>query len=247
MRRYLQALVTLGVCVTAAPAAVPRAQTSVSPGVEAVPLVLPARRPPDARPAGPPDLPAGLERITPLTITAALRRVATGGRPQTVQQTITRTVDRIHLATSDKREWLFERNPVDPRRVSGLLVEHTARTIVMYAESDLRVGLGLRGWGDVLSLGFDPGLLNRLTPSGRTRTLGGIEFAHYAGTSRAQEVWWSAAQGFASSFVITDAAVTTTVSVERVSRDFNASVLEAPSVRFPSYRLIDLTEWQEHR
>jgi hypothetical protein len=239
----------LGLCVVAIPVAVSTAQKPSATTDEAVALVLPTRRPPDAPPIGPPELPPAVERIPPLTLSAVTRRVPSRGRPQTLQQTITRTIDRVHVARGDKREWLFERNTIDPRRVSGLLVDHTTHTIVIYEESDLRLALGIRGWADVLCLGFDPGLLRDLTRSGKTRDIGGVQFAHYAGARDRDhdEVWWSDAHAFASRVINRDATAVTTFAVERVSQRVDLALLEPSPARFPSYRLVDLAEWLEHR
>lgn len=122
-------------------------------------LALPTRRVPDAPPGAPPSLPPGAERITPLTIEAIVRRQPSSGSAQTLPQTISRTADRIHIAADSRREWLFERNPRDPRRVSAALIEHTSQAIVLYEESDLRMMLGIRGWADVLALGSESELL----------------------------------------------------------------------------------------
>jgi hypothetical protein len=185
-----------------------------------------------------------------LTLTAVTRRVPTTGGPQTFRHTITRTATRIHVAKDDGREWLFERNAVDPRRVTGFLVEHGSRAIVVYEESDLRLSLGIRGWADVLSFGFDPGVLERLTPTEQTRVIAGIGFVHYTlrgHRDSGQDVWWSEEQGLASSFTSRDAAMVTTFSIERIVGDVDQSLIWPPSSRFPTYRVADLAAWLEHR
>ena len=53
--------------------------------------------------------------------------------------------------TSGQREWLFERNRIDTRRVTASVVEHAEKTIVLYGESDVRNLLGLNGWAEVLA------------------------------------------------------------------------------------------------
>jgi len=135
------------------------AQQSNTPAGEAWMLALPTRRTPDAPPGPPPNLPEGAEGIAPLTIQAIVRRHTTSGASETLRQTISRTADRIHVAADNGREWLFERNPRDPRRVSAALVEHASQAIVRYEESDLRMTLGIRGWSDVLALGGESDLL----------------------------------------------------------------------------------------
>jgi hypothetical protein len=64
---------------------------------------------------------------------------------------VLRTVNRILVSTRE-REWLFERNSIDPRRVAATVVEHADKTVVIYGESDVRNLLGLNGWAEVLAL-----------------------------------------------------------------------------------------------
>jgi hypothetical protein len=237
------------ICLAAVAIDVVAAQRSAARD-ETTTLTLPTRRAPDMPPAGPPALPPAVDRVRPLTLAAVTRRAPATGRPHTLRQTITRTATRIHVAKDDGREWLFERNTVDPQRVTGFLVEHGSRAIVIYEESDLRIGLGIGGWADVLSFGFDPGVLKRLRPTEETRDIGGIPFMHYTLRGHRdsdQDVWWSEEQGFASSVTIRDAATVTTFSIERIIRDVDPSLLRSPSSRFPTYRVVDLAAWLEHR
>jgi hypothetical protein len=118
-------------------------------------LTEPKRRAADAALAPPPPLPADAETISPATLDIIVRPRADAERRSQVRETISRTVDRIHLKGHDGREWLFERNPLDPRRVSATVIQHAAKTLVLYEETDLRIMLGIRGWADVLALGFD--------------------------------------------------------------------------------------------
>ena len=53
------------------------------------------------------------------------------------------------------------RNSVDPRRVSGMLIDHASRSIVVHEESDLRSRLGIDGWAEALLLGLDPAVVLR--------------------------------------------------------------------------------------
>ena len=91
---------------------------ATSPDVLAV--VRPTRRAPDAPPKPAPELPTGAQQLTPLTLHVVIAQTAGGGRALTERQTVSRTTTQVHIAMSG-REWLFERNPVDPRRVSGML------------------------------------------------------------------------------------------------------------------------------
>jgi hypothetical protein len=224
------------------------AQHVAASGDEALALFPPARREADAPPEGPPDLPPGAERVTPVTVQAVIHRQLFTGEARTLRQTVHRTVDRVYVESSAGREWLFERNVRDPRRVFGWAIDHTARVIVVYDESDLRAALGLRGWFGVFTMGFDPGSLADMKASGRTRSLERIAFAHYtAGREDAalREVWWSDDQILPSEFVTADASGSTRFSLESVRIGVDAALLEAPPTRFPTYRVFELADWLE--
>lgn len=165
-----------------------------------------------------------------------------------VRQTVSRTRDRIHIAGGGGREWLFERNVVDPRRVSGLLMDHRTRTIVLHEESELRNMLGVNGWADVLLLGLDASALHGLEPTGHTRTMAGLRFVKQSTEQKnvpISEVWWNQDQALPSASVIVDATGSTRVSVERLRAGVNADLLRSPSSRFPDYKVVDLAEWLE--
>jgi hypothetical protein len=223
-------------------------QQSDTSGDEAVVLFLPARREADPPPAGPPELPPGAEQVTPVTVEGLIRRQPLEGGAQTVRQTITRSADRVHVAASAGREWLFERNVRDPRRVFGWAIDHASRVIVVYDESDLRTVLGLHGWASVFTMGFDLESLAGLKRSGQSRTIEGIAFTHYAAdreNAAIREVWWSDDQIFPCEFVTADAAGSTRFTVESVRVGVDATLLQAPPSRFPTYRIFELAEWLE--
>jgi hypothetical protein len=223
-------------------------QQPVTDPDETLALVLPARREPDAPPEGPRELPPGADRVIPVTVEALIRREPLVGRARRERQTITRSAERVHIASSDGSEWLFERNVRDPRRVFGSRVNHASRAIVVYDESDLRTALGLLGWASVLTMGFDPESLSELRRSGESRTLGGIAFSQYVSDredASIPEVWWSDEQIFPSEFVAADAAGTTRFSVENVRVGADEALLQAPASRFPSYRVFELADWLE--
>lgn len=208
-------------------------------------LVRPTRRAPDAPLAQPPELPPAGEHITPLTLELVSRHQPGKGHTYTVRQTVSRTLDRIHIVVGDGREWLFERNAVDPRRVSGLLIVHARRMIVLHEESDLRNRLGVNGWADVLMLGLDPNVLRQLKPTRQTRTINGIRFvkqAPHEANAGVSDVWWSEEHTLPSAFVISHGAGSTRVSVERLRAGVTADLLRSPSSRFPTYKMIDLAE-----
>ncbi len=229
-------------------AAASRPQQPVTDHDEPRALVLPTRREPDAPPEGPRELPPGADRVIPVTVEALIRREPLVGRAQSARQTITRSAERVHIASSDGSEWLFQRNVRDPRRVFGSLVNHVSRAVVVYDESDLRTALGLRGWASVLTMGFDPESLTGLRRSGESRTLGGVTFSQYVSDredASTREVWWSDDQIFPSDFVAADATGTTRFSVESVRLGADEALLQAPASRFPAYRVFELADWLE--
>jgi hypothetical protein len=229
-------------------ALVSAAQQLATSGDEAVVPLLPTRREADAPPEGAPDLPPGAEGVTPVTVQAVLHRQPLAGEARTMRQTVHRTADRIHVASSAGWEWLFERNVRDPRRLFAWAIDHAARVIVVYDESDLRAALGLRGWASVLTMGFDPELLADLKASGRTRSLEGIAFAHYAADredAAIREVWWSEEQVFPCELATADAAGSTRFTVESLRIGVDSALLKAPPTRFPAYRVFELADWLE--
>lgn len=217
-----------------------------SNGVESV-LTIPTRRTPDSSPALPPELPKGVDRITPLTIDVVVQRRPASGAPQILRQTIVRTADRIHIMVGE-REWLFERNPRDPRRALASAVEHRSKTIVRYEETDLRMTMGIRGWVDVLSLGFDIDWLAASTRTEDVKVQDGIRFARYAANgphAPARDLWWCEEQVLPSRFTVGDKSGNTEFAIERVRSGVDPSRLAPPEGRFPTYRVVGLADWLE--
>ena len=191
-RRIGCGLIVVAVIAAIATTTPVSAQTKAPEGWQ---LTIPTRRVTNAEPVGPPSLPASADSIAATTVELIVSRRVVTGRPSIIRHTVSRTADRIHIVGSDRREWLFERNPIDRRRVSATLVEHAAEAIILYAESDLRMTLGIRGWADVLAFGFDLESLNGYKRTADVRTLAGIQFARYVTDTKAApiaEVWPSA-------------------------------------------------------
>ena len=92
---------------------------------------------------------------------------ADGGTTRRLRQEVSRSRTRVHLSRSDNTEWLFVQNPVDPRRVSGVLIRHADKVVIAYEESDLRNWMGIRGWADIIRMAQD-------TPRRYTGISGGI-------------------------------------------------------------------------
>jgi hypothetical protein len=250
MRRatfFTRALAGLAAFATSASVSSIEAQSPHSRTGDVV-IVRPTRRSLDTPALAVPDLPAAVDRVTPLAFDVVIRRESLDGRSTSIRQTVTRTASGVHMEIGDGAEWLFERNVVDGRRVAGTRVVHADRTIVVYEESALRNWLGVNGWADVLMLGLAVESLSTLIPSRHARTQGGVRFVKHVATdghTRIVEAWWSEDQALPSGFTLRDAAGTTIVSIERLRTGIDARLLEAPAVRFPAYRVRDLAEWLE--
>jgi hypothetical protein len=211
-------------------------------------LTIPNRRALEGPPSPPPALPEGADRIAPLTIDVLIRREAGNRSVQVLRQTVTRTAERIHMAAQNGREWYFERNPVDPRRVSAWLVDNAAGAIIRYEDTDLRIRLGINGWTDVLALGFDVRLLPVDGGTRNVRTIAGIRFVRYTVPSRvpaARELWWSADQALPSRFAVADEGGVTRFTVERIRKTVDEAVLRPAEMRFPTYQVFDVSGWLE--
>ena len=189
-----------------------------------------------------------MSTLTPSTIRLVVQHEKKGSRA--ARQTISRTADRTHIVESDGREWLFERNPVDPRRVSASLIQHAAQVIVLHSETDLRMTLGIRGWADVLTLGFDHEALRRYRPTPDVRVIDGIRFVRYVPSEKAtslNEVWWSDKEVLPSRFSVAQADGLTRVMIESMTDRVDSELLVPPVSRFPKYRVVDLADWLEKR
>jgi hypothetical protein len=199
----------------------------------------------------PPALPDGADSLSPVRFTVTTTWTDARGQRRTVQH-VTRSVDRVHLLMEGTRkEWLFERNPVDRRRVSGYLVDHDARQILAYQESDLRNEQQLRGWRDALLMRFDPGSLSGLQPSNENTSVFGWTFSRHLAPAGAQdgvvEVWWSDQLLLPLRLTVRERGVMTTSTIDRLAVPASLVVLDDPRVRFRGYASLDVTDSRERR
>lgn len=98
-----------------------------------------------APPSPIPELPANADTLPEITVKLSLAHGEL--------RIVSRSKDRIHLAMPDRnQEWLFVRNPVDGRRVSGILIDHNHKVRIDYPETDLRVEGVARGWADLIAV-----------------------------------------------------------------------------------------------
>jgi hypothetical protein len=248
-RAAMVAAVALTIHVSAAKPSI-SAEDGIQHPVEAI--GLPKRRAP--RPPAavePPALPAGAETLAPLTLTVVTTWEPDNGKVRTARQTVLRTVDRVLVSVEGTaNEWLFERNPVDPRRVSGYLIDHKERRVLVHDESDLRNGQGLRGWLDVLTLRFNPDTLKTLQPTADQEIVNGVPFVRYQENERAKrggtEVWWSDRLMFPLRLTIREGQVLISSKVKLVAQQVANDKLVSPSTRFPSYRVSDVADARDY-
>jgi hypothetical protein len=207
---------------------------------------------PSAAPAVPP-VPVAADSLEPLTFSLATTWTGTQGGPRTIEQRVTRSRERVHLVVDEgRREWYFERNSVYRDRVSGALVDHDAKEIREYEDADLRNMLRIRGWSDALTMRFDIGVLNTLTHSGERRRIEGhdaqLHIAAPGTTAGVMAVWWSPELLLPLELVTRESpTITVKARVMGLSPDVDATVLESPHRRFPTYRVLDEVDAGEHR
>jgi hypothetical protein len=183
----------------------------------------------------------------PLELTVELTTtITTQGRRTQLWQDVARGVDRVHVRAVDNGvEWLFLRNPVDPRRVSGRLVDHRRRAIVDYDESELRMSGIARGWVDVVALGVGPDALQGLTRSGRVERRFGFEFSEWrsAEGAPARNVLWS--DEALLPWRISLEGDSSLVEVTSLRRGLERQRLIEPRERLPAYSVIDVADYRE--
>lgn len=181
------------------------------------------------------------------SLTLELETIAKGAA-RGARRTITRTPTRAHVkAAGSEVEWLFTRNPVDQRRVSAVRIDHHHHIIIDYSESELRTAELARGWADVVYLGVEVAALRRMSLTGRTETLDGFHFAEYSpnpgSISDSGSIWWSRTAGapLRRSAGGTDSQLV----LARIRTTVDASLLQDPRHRFPSYAVMDVADFRE--
>ena len=195
----------------------------------------------------PPALPAAASALSPMTFElVSTSQTPEGPRAKTIQ-TVLRTADRVLLVPEvGGSEWLFQRNPVDSRRVSGYLVDHARRQVLVHHDSDLRNRMRLHGWADVLTMRFDPQSLAALHATGERETAGGETFDHYVARDQSaqgvSDVWWSDTLLLPLRLTVRAADAATTWTIERFEPGVDAERLDDPRKRFPQYTVLDISD-----
>jgi hypothetical protein len=244
--RYLEGVAVFVSLWIAAPCSSAAVLPQASPA-ETLVFVRPERKsPPRPAPASPPSLPGRAAAVRPLDLEIEVRRPPARGQAAVVRQQVVRATDRVHVLAGS-REWWFRQNPVDPRRVSALLVDHARRTIILHEESEVRNMLGIAGWADLLMMGVEPAAVAPATATRRTEELSGVVFRQHTQpvNGGVNEVWWNEEYLLASRVVTHHEGLTTTVTVTKLRHAAADERLRSPADRFPGYKLIDLAEWLE--
>jgi hypothetical protein len=170
-----------------------------------------------------------------------------GGGVRETEQVVTRTPDRVHVSLGDGHEWLFERNPVDPRRAAAMRTDPASRAVVVYDESELRTHRGVRGWADVLMLGFDPVILAQAVRQQDDRSVDGLRFSRFTTSvdRGTRDIWWSPEHLLALSFELVDAEGRATFTIRRVRPGVDAALLQPLSSRFPRFEVVEVADLLE--
>jgi hypothetical protein len=179
-----------------------------------------------------------------MTLTLSLQRRPPGGAGGSSRETIARSVDHVHIERADEGvEWLFIRNPRDPRRVAARWVDHAQQVIVEYDESELRATGIARGWADVAALGARFDVLARLAPTGRSQQGAGLSFVELAPSRGVgPRLWWSEQAALA---LPDDSGES--LALLRLERGANPEVFQDPRRRFPQYAAFDVADYRERR
>ena len=219
-------------------------------GERLAPPAEPARRPLEHVLPSVPPLPKGAEQVSPITVELEVVRKPADGEAQRAHHVVTRTVDRIHVAVEGGPEWLFERNAIDPRRVSGVRVDHEEKVAIFYSDTDLRNMRGIPGWAHVLTLGLDEQRLAGPVASHDARTISGLRFTRMQvrdNEGQGSDVWWNQEHLLAAVSSASGSGGWVQTTIRRVTAIIDRRLLESTAVRFPQFRQVDLAEWLEHR
>ena len=192
-----------------------------------------------------PALPSHADALPALT--AVFTRTAGAA---VTRQVVSRTVDRVHVRTGPpgSPEWLFVRNPVDPRRAAGYLVDHRERAVLVYDDTALAREEIASGWRDVLALGASADLIDGLRPTGGSEGIAGAAFAHYAGGSGdvRVEAWWNDDLFVLGRLTRTIGGVVETFELTEMTPGVDPTLFADPGARHPDYRTEDVDDWGQN-
>ena len=179
-----------------------------------------------------------------MELTLSLERRGPGVASGCHRETIARSVDHVHIERADEAvEWLFIRNPRDPRRVAARWVDHAQRVIVEYDESELRSAGIARGWADIAALGARFDVVAALAPTGRAQQEAGLSFVELAPSGGVgPRLWWSEEVALALPSEPGESP-----ALLRLRRGVDAELFRDPRRRFPAYVALDVADYRERR
>jgi hypothetical protein len=212
-------------------------------------LQLPERHPRiTSATSEPADVPEHFEDLEPVLAKITVRIESENASVESVRLVI-RTLDRVYVDYQGQgQEWLFLRNPLDARRVSGHLVDHQERAVLHFYQSDLANAPIVRGWNDVITMGIS---IDALRATGEIQWHHGITFERYVSKGSVNEeepqveVWWSAEQALPWKISRTNAKGSWVQEIVELSRSFDSTLLEEPARRYPEYKALDVVDWRE--
>lgn len=197
-----------------------------------------------------PDVPVAMERIRPLRVAARIdRRI--GDRVLHSEFIFTRSTNHAHVDfKNQEQEWLFLRNPVDNRRVSGVLIDHHGHAVLEYPQGDLLDAGVANGWAEVMSLGLPLDIFTKMVATGKSKTLNGIVFSQYlrkepqsSNTGIPEEIWWSRDYYLPLIIVRTSMHGSWRQELTQIWFDLDWQVFKAPLKRYPHYTVSDNADW----
>ncbi|HKE01288.1 MAG TPA: hypothetical protein VKE69_09785 [Planctomycetota bacterium] len=186
--------------------------------------------------------------FTPFTATLAIH--APGSKESDARQIVVRSADRIAVElTSAKKEWLFRRNPVEPRHTSAALVDHALEAILAYSNSDLELEGLAAPWETRARLGLAAAEIEALRPTGETREAFGLAFERRVPAGETpdglREVWWNAENEIPLRIERARNEGAAVFEIVELRLEADAARLKEPVVRFPGYTAQDIGDFRE--
>jgi hypothetical protein len=212
-------------------------------------LQLPERHPRiSSATSEPADVPEHFEALEPVLVKITVRIESENAYVESVRSVI-RTRERVYVDYQGHgQEWLFLRNPLDARRVTGYLVDHQERAVLHFYQSDLANASIVRGWRDVITMGVS---IDGLRATGEIQRYHGITFERYISKGSLNEeepqveVWWSVEQALPWKISRTNAKGSWVQEIVELGRSFDSTLLEEPARRYPEYKALDVVDWRE--
>lgn len=198
-----------------------------------------------------PDVPEHFDTLAPITAKFVVRSGA-DDTSREFTRIVARTPNRMYVAFDGQgQEWLFLRNPLDGRRVTGHLIDHHQKAVLEFHESDLANARVVRGWADSVTLGLSLDHLENMRATGESQAHHGIAFERYVGKGSADErtsqaeVWWSAEYALPWKIQRSTAQGEWVQELIELRMNVDQTFLKDPTKRFPGYAAMDVVDWRE--